>query len=209
MYNSNRGYVGYSRSKRSSEAIESFEMPISLISSSAISNFLTVSGYSDTEVDLLKSIPACIWKYVAKSCTRRSSWHHTSSFYNKTDHYDLEDIANYILQNNKTIKEDYKSSKVLKKSSFAYGWINVQVWGGSRKRPKLIGTEEAVGIVLGEWLYYKEKHNKLNTLKRLKCYANKVLAFETFDTYEELIQKHKNYKNTKRVFNNIIKEKGV
>ena len=41
MFNKNSGYVGYSRSVRSQNAIEDYEVPLSFINKSLVENFLS------------------------------------------------------------------------------------------------------------------------------------------------------------------------
>jgi len=85
--------------------------------------------------------------------------------------------------------------------------MKVRVWGGTRKRPKLEGYEEVSNIVIGDWLYFKEDHDKRADTKKYKCIANKVEPLKKYASYEDLIKQHKKYKSTKRDFNQIISEK--
>lgn len=68
----------------------------------------------------------------------KSSWHHSSKFYNKE-------------------KE-------------VIGEITVQVWGGTRKHPKIIGYDTKKGVVKGDFLYFDGG--------RYKITAHKVVSFK-------------------------------
>lgn len=213
-YNINNGYVGFSRSIRSEEAIADFEVPISLINKTFIEGFVNNCNtkYFDEiitqdDLDYLKAVSVVIWKYVAKYKVGESSWHHTSIYFNKTNHYNLYTIGDFLLKNKDTIDEEYKAYQESQKkegTDVKYGVIKVQVWGGSRKRPKLEGYEEVAGIVIGDWLFYKNNHSVNGSISKYKTTANKVEWLKEYDSYADLTKNHKEYKNTKKVFNKLI-----
>ena len=212
MFNTNRGYVGAKRSVRSQEAINNYEVPISMINKALIEEFLHKykEEFLEEGIKTLKNTSISKWKYVASEKVPASSWHHTSSYFNETNHYELLDVANKILDMGKELDVCYKSYLAEKNkvnTDYSYGFIKVQVWGGSRRKPKLLGHEEVAGIVVGDWLFYAEGHTREGEIKRYKVTANKVDYFKEYKTYDELIAKHKEYKNTKRVFNRIIEGK--
>lgn len=207
MFNS--GYIGASRSVRSQEAIESFEVPISMFSKSLILEFIEENkeSFSVEELEYLGKVSVEKWKYIATEL-EPSSWHHTGSYYKKTNHYNLYSIAEYIIEIKDTIDEKYnkyKESKQQKYTNYKFGVIKVQVWGGSKRSPRLEGYEEVAGIVVGDWLYYKNKDGLTN---KFKITANKVEWLKEYDSYTSLTKKHKEYKSTKKVFNKLIEEKG-
>lgn len=209
----NKGYVGASRSVRSQEAVESYEVPISMINKALISEFLFdhENDFSSESLNFLKGISVAKWKYVASERMSATSWHHTSSYFNKTHHYSLYDIAEKSLEIKDTLDSDYKAFRESKKKdvpNIKYGIIKVQMWGGSRKRPKLMGYEEVAGIVIGEWLFYKYNHSINGSINKYKTTANKVEWLKKYDSYEDLTKSHKEYKSSKRVFNKLIAEKG-
>ena len=81
----NTGYAGYSRSVRSLMAIENYIVPLSQINKSLIEELGNELNY-----DLSKIKVAQFKKYVEINASRE--WHHTSTYFNKTDHYDLGSI---------------------------------------------------------------------------------------------------------------------
>lgn len=212
VFNQNKGYVGDSRSVRSQEAIESYEVPISMINKALIDDFLFdyEDDFSSETLKFLKTLTVAKWKYIAKEKVPASSWHHTSAYYNQTHHYDLHTIAEEIIRVKDTLDEDYKTYKQEQNrpvSNVQFAVMKVQVWGGTRKRPKLEGYEEVTGIIIGDWLYFKENHDKRADTKKYKCIANKVESLKKYESYDDLIKQHKQYKSTKRIFNQIISEK--
>lgn len=213
MFNVNSGYVGASRSVRSQEAVESYEVPISMINRKLIEDFLNESeeDFSKVDFNYLEKVSVSKWKYIAKDRVSASSWHHTSSYFNETNHYDLNVIAEKILEIKDTLDEEYKAYQESQKkegTDIKYGVIKVQVWGGSRKRPKLEGYEEVAGIVIGDWLFYKNNHSINGSISKYKTTANKIEWLKEYDSYADLTKNHKEYKNTKKVFNKLISEKG-
>lgn len=205
------GYIGYSRSERSLEAISNYEVPLNSIKKDLIVSFLNEyrNDFSENEIEELKSISVSIFKYAAK-VVGPSSWHHTSKYYNKTDHYSLYSIAELILSDKVSLINKYNKSKEIEKvKTYEYGVIKVLVWGGTRKRPKVIGEEKVAGIIIDGWLYYAEDNStsKYRTINKYNIYANKVVDLDRYNSYEELIKAHKEYKSTKRYFNSLIKEK--
>lgn len=204
----NSGYIGYSRSVRSQKAIEDYELPLSLINKSIIESFLNEyeEEFPKNELSFLQKLTVKKWNFIAKEHTERSSWHHTSNYFNKTNHYDLLTVAKKAIELKEEIDILYKENQTVK-VDYSFGVMQVQIWGGSRKHPKLIGYEIVAGVIIGDWLYFKESHNKHALISRYKASANKVNWINEFDNYDGLIKKHKDFKNTKRVFNEIIKEK--
>lgn len=164
---------------------------------------------------MLKGLSVAKWKYLAKEHVRRSSWHHTSTFFNETDHYDLVEVAEKAIelfregeletQYSEHLK-DLKAEKKELESNVSYGVMEVQVWGGSRKRPVLMGTETMAGVIKGDWLYSKELHTKEGEINRNKTNANKVLQLDKYDSYKQLVKEHEEFKGSVTVFNALKKE---
>jgi len=110
------GYVGKSRSVRSAKAVASYEVPFSMIKKATIQEFLACEDFTEEELEVLEKISAAKWQYVAREKVSPTSWHHTGSFYNKTDHYDLMTIARKILSI-ENLDEQYKACLDSKKPS--------------------------------------------------------------------------------------------
>lgn len=208
MFNANSGYIGASRSVRSQEALDSYEVPISMINNSLIEEFLEEEyGFKKDDLSFLSELSAAKWKYIASERIFASSWHHTGSYFNETNHYSLLEIAEKLLEIKDTLEEDYKEyrqSKTKDIADYRFGVIKVQVWGGTRKRPKVVGHEEVAGIIVGNWLYYKRYHSAKFSSQKYKTTANKVVWLKRYDSYADLVKNHKEYKGSKKVFNALI-----
>ncbi len=207
MFKNQRGYNGYSRSVRSSEAIEGHEMPLSMIKKDRIDSFLRDAKEEEyhkiADIYFLQTLPVSIWKFAAKDLGR-SSWHHTSSYYNKTDHYSLYAISDDLLENYDDIAQRHKNLKENEKREkenkvLTYGVLKVEIWGGTRNRPKLEGHETMAGIVDGDWLYHEGGRNNI--------YANKTVERHEFDSYGDLVKAFPQFKGTVKTFNKIIKQR--
>jgi hypothetical protein len=129
--NANSGYNGYSMSNRAVEAYSNGEKPLSKWTKAEIIS--AVSEIDSDKAELLKSVKALTLKEKVLYC---SSWHHTSSRYNKTNFYRIdedfinglteEDIAEMALEN----RNEKKKSKTYK------GDIFYIEWSGTRNYPK-------------------------------------------------------------------------
>ena len=129
--NANSGYNGYSMSNRAVEAYSNGEKPLSKWTKTEIIS--AVSELDPAKAKLLKSVKALTLKEKVLYC---SSWHHTSSRYNKTNFYSIdedfinglteEDIAEMTLEN----RNEKKKPKTYK------GDIFYIEWSGTRNYPK-------------------------------------------------------------------------
>lgn len=89
--NANRGYVGYSMSVRAAQAYDNGEMPLSKWTKKLIlerireilyenpAHEITADDFEKLRLDELK-----------KHVLVRSSWHHTSKYFNRTDFYSVD-----------------------------------------------------------------------------------------------------------------------
>lgn len=78
----NKGYSGYSMSKRAKSAYEDGEMPLSKWNKDIVQELIAEElGVDFADVKLLKPY---------KEYLSLSSWHHTGKFYNKTDFYKVD-----------------------------------------------------------------------------------------------------------------------
>lgn len=181
------GYVGSKRSVNSQYAIDNYELPLSKYTKE---NWLSFINEYYKDDNLLKSFSMDIIKFVAKEEIQASSWHHTSSFYNKTNHYDMNLVAEYIIKNHDSIKEEYKKyleEKSKKNMNYSLVVFEYQVWGGSRKHPKLVEEKKNIGILVGAWIY------DLNN-KKHKASANKINYIEKYDSFSNLTKKNSEFK---------------
>lgn len=93
MMDVNSGYIGYSMSRRAAEAYEDGEMPKSKWTKKAM--VAAIQSYCDEfdmlfDPDVLKGMRK---DEVFERFFHKSSWHHTSKFFNETDFYKLDEDA--------------------------------------------------------------------------------------------------------------------
>ena len=92
--NVNSGYVGYSMSKRAVEAYEQGEKPKSKWTKAAM--LQEIAAYCD---DFDMEMDSKAWAYLSKLTKAelfdrffyKTSWHHTSKYFNATDFYGLDE----------------------------------------------------------------------------------------------------------------------
>ncbi len=140
------GYYGYSMSNNAVDAYENGEMPKSKWTKSAMLDAIK-EMFEDGEVsndnvsfEMIKTMP----KNVIFDCYfERSSWHHTSSKYNRTDFYSLslsalnrysnDELTEYV----KTEKERTSKQKEGEEETPQGKYLcSFNYWSGSRKHPK-------------------------------------------------------------------------
>lgn len=144
MYNYNSGYVGSKMSIRAKEAYGYGAKPYTKWSKQDI-------------LDELGEKSSSVKKYSVSTLREYflvfDSWHHTSSFFNKTDFYTVGDFdinfeeLDAIEKRNKEEKEKAK----LEKPILAY--CKYGVWSGTKRHPKLM-FEEDYCIVKNNWAYF-------------------------------------------------------
>lgn len=93
MMDVNSGYIGHSMSRRAAEAYEDGEMPKSKWTKKAM--VAAIQSYCDEfdmlfDPDVLKGMRK---DEVFERFFHKSSWHHTSKFFNETDFYKLDEDA--------------------------------------------------------------------------------------------------------------------
>lgn len=156
------GYHGYSMSNNAIAAYWSGEKPISKWTKKEIIDALAEAvsnGEIELKADIIK-IEKMPVKTLKEACLYRSSWHHTSSRYNRTDFYSLdvekiEELTNakideIIADQNKEKKEEPKEETW--KCSFLE-------WSGTRKHPKATRIEE-IGTIRGNWFFRQDGSKK-------------------------------------------------
>ena len=118
-----KGYIENKRSLRSQQAIENYEVPLSMFTKKLINecldNYKSDKEYfeeygflTDEEIESLKKVTLNRWKEVAKA-VGATNWHHTSLYFNKTNHYDILKLAFDVLK--------LGDKKIEVKKEFEYG----------------------------------------------------------------------------------------
>jgi hypothetical protein len=150
------GYYNFSMSNNAIQAYSEGEKPYTKWTKSDILQALKVE-IKESIIELkadIKTIEKISLENLKTYCLRRSSWHHTSNRFNKTDFYtcdfsslealtESEIITIIARQKIKAVKEITEPKKIMKKCRFL-------TWEGTRKYPKPIEHIEVCEI-LGNW----------------------------------------------------------
>ena len=125
--------------------------PKSKISVSALQK----AGWTLSKKIALSLIESGFWKHC--------SWHHTSSFYGKTNFYNCDDLI--IKWNNLNKKEQNGEIKLATKDKSGKEQLipvegEYTVFGGTRRRPTVIGVQKFTGKKLGNWIYLPDGTKK-------------------------------------------------
>lgn len=146
------GYHNYSMSNNAVQAYNSGEKPLSKWTKAAIIEALQEQEAPAAFIQAIKKQPSAALK---EELLYRSSWHHTSSRYNKTDFYSVEyvdnDNASDFLQKIEAKAQALKQeTKEQPKEQPQRVLVSYVVWEGTRKHPKAREVE-AEGTILGNW----------------------------------------------------------
>ncbi len=164
------GYSGYSMSNNAVDAYENGEKPYSKwTKQDLLIGYSQVCKESGFEIYDLSKIRVDILKRQLLVC---SSWHHTSSRYNKTDFYEIsvdacERLTEEIVKELISLKEE-KTSSCIEKWEVSY-----LVWSGTRNHPRATEYTETVdydtskSYVLTEHGKKKISANGFRFLKKL------------------------------------------
>lgn len=154
------GYNGFSMSNNAVSAYENGEKPLSKWTKKDI-----LSGIKAIDVELkcdfskLQKAPVKVLKDLCLYC---SSWHHTSSHYNKTDFYSIDEDKVENLTDEQ-IEDAILSSKHIEEKPAEEKWKCAFLeWSGSRKHPKATEVIE-IGVVKGDWFYREDGSKKKTT----------------------------------------------
>lgn len=162
------GYNGYSMSNNAVDAYNNGEMPLSKWTKAAILEAVHTAvddgeAVINFDLDLLKKVKVAELK---EFLLYKSSWHHTSSRYNRTDFYSLdvdrleELTAEDVLKMSEKKTEKKEPQTELWKCSFLE-------WSGSHRHPKATEVTE-VGEVKGNWFFRKDGGRKKTTANGFK-----------------------------------------
>jgi hypothetical protein len=161
------GYAyDYSMSNNAISAYEDGERPLSKWTKTAILEGIT-KAIKDDGLTL-----ACSMNVLKKASVAtlrdlylwRSSWHHTSSHYNRTDFYSIdtsaiEDVTDDILVARKAAEQVAKAEKKAEPVKEERYLCEYLVWSGTRKHPKATACQD-VGVIRGNWFFLPDGSKK-------------------------------------------------
>ena len=141
------------------EAYENGERPLSRWRKSDILEAISVSEIElKCSISKLQKLPVKVLKEV---CLTRSSWHHTSNYYNQTDFYALDEeyIGNLTDEKIEKLLKECKSEEKRREPAEERWKCAFLGWSGSRKHPKATELVEE-GIIRGQWFYRQDGSKK-------------------------------------------------
>lgn len=154
------GYNGYSMSNNAVDAYENGEKPLSRWTKKDIISAIEEEAFLKCSLEKLKKTPLRALKGLCLHCT---SWHHTSSHYNRTDFYSLnisyiESLTDDDLDR---IVEYYKPGEDEEPTEEIWECAFLE-WSGTRKHPKATEIIE-IGTVKEGWFIRANGKKKKTT----------------------------------------------
>ena len=176
------GYHGYSMSNNAVAAYHSGKRPRTKWTKALILDdikSLTIDSAEELETDAknleqlkqkFELLKQCSVETLRKHLLRYSEWHHTSSRYNKTDFYEVDDEA-FFKASEKEITEWKNETYELRVSPCRKGTITYLVWYGTLKHPKAY-EETLYNVFIQEkgsfyYVYDPNQSNKLVLKKKI------------------------------------------
>ena len=134
------GYRGYSMSNNAVNAYENGEKPLSKwTKADMVDAICAVSEFKPADFRRIKK------EVLAGTLLKRSSWHHTSSHFNATDFYEIDEdkVAIYEKEGlGRMIEASAATKKKVELEPIRYCYVHYLEWSGSRKHPKATDREE-------------------------------------------------------------------
>ena len=162
------GYKGWAMSNNAVAAYENGEKPLSKWTKTTILDAIRKQEIKlKCSKEKLRKLPV---EALKETCLIYSSWHHTSSHYNKTDFYslDINEIENLTDKKIEKLITEYKTEKGAENKPLEEKWKCAFLeWSGSKRHPKATELIE-VGIVKGDWFYREDGSKKKTTANGFK-----------------------------------------
>ena len=193
------GYKNFSMSNNAVSAYDTGEKPLSKWTKTEIlSEISRLVKSGDLELgcsmDLLKKLPV---NELKNAVLKRSSWHHTSSHYNKTDFYSISDskcaaLTNAEIEERINFLKKQPKVKPSEKPAPRIAECTFLEWSGSRAHPKATKITE-IGEIKGNWFFRSDGTKKSVTakgfyvLRELSSDEIQVLKEQTFKEKPSLI----------------------
>lgn len=184
---SESGYDGYSMSNNARAAYANDEKPLSKWSKEDI--IYCASRINKYKAMLLKKVSL---EDLRNHLLTRTSWHHTSSYYNQTDFYSFDeeayedvhesDINRWVEAHKQDVADKKKETPRIRK-----GRIDYLVWSGSRAHPRASeGHLDNVNIEeRGSFYVITDDSGKEILRKKIGSNGTRVRFYESIDALEE------------------------
>lgn len=163
-------YIGKRMSERAFNAYQEGAKPLSKWMKKEILDLV-----KEVRPDLVEKLSKVRKEELAKVCLIQTSWHHTGSFYNKTDFYEfdensVEEITDSEIE--KLLESKPAAKKVSELEDVYFEWIE---WEGTKRFPKKV-QKSGYGVKKGNWIYTLDIYN---TLTKKKADGNWILKIES------------------------------
>ncbi|MCL2607628.1 MAG: hypothetical protein FWD92_03625 [Methanomassiliicoccaceae archaeon] len=156
------GYKGYSMSNRAIEAYEDGEKPLSKWTKAEILSQLEEEGLSKRKIESLSKMTVADMK---DKLLVRTSWHHTSKHYNRTDFYSVDTTAAEKLDMRTYERPKPQPKEAIVKPEEERAIAEYLVWSGTRNYPKA-DYVKAQGMIKGNWFYPDNEKGKKSIYAR-------------------------------------------
>lgn len=148
------GYCGFSKSNNAICAENDNKFPLSRWTKAKI---IEVLRENQINADFIDAISKCSLEFLKTSILKCYEWHHTGSYFNCTDYYEVDlidyDEPKQILAEYAQFKQKKLQAKEQKKEQKREFYkCKFLTWSGSRKHPKATEHEE-IGEIIGNWFY--------------------------------------------------------
>lgn len=157
-----KGYDGYSMSNNAVSAYKDGEKPLSRWTKRDILNSIEESHAElKCTMSMLHKVPVNVLK---EACLTYSSWHHTSSYFNRTEFYslDMDKVESLTDEDLNKLITDYKTKGKTNDRTEEQWKCSFLEWSGSRKHPKATEIVE-IGSVKDGWFYRSNGSKKKTT----------------------------------------------
>ena len=158
------GYHGYSMSNNAVDAYESGEKPKSKWTKEEIldevESLIRHGLQVEFDFNLLKKLTLNKLRSV---CLTQSSWHHTSSYYNETDFYSIDEssLENLTNEDIQELLDEKPEPKKVRDKTRRKAEVSYSVWGGTRAHPKKYDYNEVCEID-DTWAYTSNGKKRLD-----------------------------------------------
>lgn len=181
MYDMNKGYNGYSMSKRAIEAYESGEKPLSKWKKADI-----INGIKAIDPDKAAACGKVKAEVLKKQFLRPSSWHHTSSRLNRTRFYAVDE---FMVRHTSMSKIDelakIKENTPPAEQNKYIGDIRYLEWEGTRKHPKPIRCEKKNVLIEEKGSFYVVYDLNGQYMMKKKMNSNGTFAYKKSPVVQE------------------------
>lgn len=178
------GYCGYSMSNNAVEAYEYGAMPLSKWTKDVLLDRIREElnynfdneELTNSSIDKLAKYPLAILK---DTFLQYDSWHHTGSYYNETEFYTVEipddfDIDKICKELEEKKEQRRVANRKNKSESVTFKYVEFEYleWYYGYYKQKPI-KRYAMGIMVGNWIYYKGYGVQKKNINTNGCYILK------------------------------------